>query len=477
MATESVVGTYMSLDGVEILNDSRTVAYMRNDLGPPGLSVTGDCGCPNMRELIGCDPDYISPSVDGVPWVTSSYPESADFLGFLVSDFSGLGSTLTRQVYPTVTEGAVLGRLRPGERPMTWSVYLIGRTCCATAYGLRWLTRQLSGGSACAPGCTLSTLDLMTCCPEFVDLVGDGEGELAPGTEDDIDGTCGGGYADTIYGSPSYGGPDETVACTVEPFPPTPSSNDQAFRTLYQVGLIEGPLIKDQRRVNCGCGGAEVLQVEFTIVASKPYLYQNSIVIANQLPLSFGVPTTAVNETPCELVDCTFNPACLPADTPPTPVLTDNCFVNPVLPTATRISVPRSFWPDLTDVVPIITIYSGTQPLHSTTLGFYLSDTGDPCGDYVNNVLQGPILCNPLCGIIKIPYMAADSTLVIDGRINKMSLVCALRAATLPGEKITIGEWGWPSFDCTGFCMELVTDQSFLNANATVTLELVPRSL
>jgi hypothetical protein len=257
-------------------------------------------------------------------------------------------------------------------------------------------------------------------------------------------------------------------------FPPKESVNDNAFRTLYNVGLTEGPLVTERHSGSCGCGCAEVMLVEFTLVASKPYLYQDSIVISNSLPLSFGVPTTAPELADCGTTNCAINPACVPAGTPPLPTLTNNCYTPPVTPTATRISVPRSYWPDLMDVVPIITIYSGSQPIQSTTLDFYLSASADPCGELVG---LGTLACNPACGTLKIPYIPGDSTFVIDGRINKMSIVCPFRANIQPGEKLTSGEWGWPAFSCYGFCFELITDQSVLNSTATVTLEIVPRSL
>jgi hypothetical protein len=464
MATESIAGTAAWLDGVEFVNDARTRAYIENGLGPAGLSVQCDTLCPDMLEVIGCGPEggFVSPLADGAPWISTSYPESRDFLGLLVTDFEGLQSTLTREVHPVLNEGAILGRLRAGHRTLSWKAYLVGRTCCSVAYGLRWLTRQLSGPSACAGSCTTSTLDLITCCPEF------------PDDDSSVSGVVGGGYGGTIYGSPSYGGPDQTVMLTEPVFPVQESANDRAFRTLYNVGLIEGPLITEQVRVGCGCGCSEIMQVEFTLVAGKPYLYQNAITIVENHPLSFGVPTEYPELEDCTTFDCAVNPDCPPPATPPLPVLTDNCYVTPVLPTATRISVPRNYWPDMSDVVPIITIYSGTSPLVSTTLDFYESVSGEPCGELVG--LTG-LTCNPACGTLKIPYIPADSMFVIDGRINKMSVICPNRSSVQPGEKLTSGEWGWPVFSCYGFCFELITDQDILNASATVTFELVPRSL
>lgn len=699
MATEGIAGTAVWLDGIEIINDARTQSYIRNRLGPPGLSIMCDIGCPNMVQLIGCDSPsgYVSPTFDNAPWLSSSFPESSDFLGVLVSDFSGLSSTLTRNVTPIISEGAVLGRLRAKERTLQWKVYLIGRTCCSVAYGLRWLTRQLSGPNACTGTCTNQTLDLITCCPETFDsnpnddpgnsvtgVIGggyagdgyaqdpyagpDGQEPAGPGTHTVADGLVlpgtSGNYVDTpdsaplsitgditviarvlatdwtpgtasdivakwtsagnqrsyrlrinttgalifshtgdgstivdvlstnpafvdgsdhwikaertsasgsvsffqgtdgvnwtlistnagtagaifdstapleigsqdagtanllagtvrfvdvrsgigpgtrqanpdfstgpwqsgdtsptaradaqgntytIHGTASIQG--QTVPNSVSVtetdviFPPKESVNNNAFRTLYNVGLTEGPVITEHQRVGCGCGGAEVMQVEFTLVASKPYLYQDSIVIQNNLPLSFGVATSSPELADCGQATCAINPACPPPVTPPLPVLTNNCYVAPITPTATRISVPRSYWPDLTDVVPIITIYSGSQALKSTTLDFYTTASGDPCGEIVS---LGAFPCNPACGTLKIPYIPGDSTFVIDGRINKMTVICPFRTAIQPGEKLTSGEWGWPSFSCYGFCFELITDQSVLNSTATVTFELVPRSL
>src|SRR5690242_19563402 len=137
---DSKAGSFATLNGYEVVNTQRTIDYIRN-FGLP-ISIDEDCWCPQIQTLAGCEPatGYKFPSTDTAPWYDPAIPESGDFLGLLVTEFDGLGSTFTRQTFDTLNGGAVLGRLRPQARTLTWRGFLFGRTCCAAEYGLRWLT-------------------------------------------------------------------------------------------------------------------------------------------------------------------------------------------------------------------------------------------------------------------------------------------------------------------------------------------------
>lgn len=163
---DAAAGGAAFLNGQEIVNDARTMAYLEAGYGPTSLRVSGGCACPRIRELIECNSDpYASPSSDPAPWYDASVPESADFAGFLTTDFEGLGSTYTRTSTDKITGGAVLGRLRPQPRTLTWKGLLFGRSDSAVQFGLRWLTANLRGTNCACGG---EDLDILISCPEVV---------------------------------------------------------------------------------------------------------------------------------------------------------------------------------------------------------------------------------------------------------------------------------------------------------------------
>lgn len=163
---DAAAGGAAFLNGQEIVNDARTMAYLEAGYGPTSLRVSGGCACPRIRELIECNSDpYASPSSDPAPWYDASVPESADFAGFLTTDFEGLGSTYTRTSTDKITGGAVLGRLRPQPRTLTWKGLLFGRSDSAVQFGLRWLTANLRGTNCACGG---EDLDILVSCPETV---------------------------------------------------------------------------------------------------------------------------------------------------------------------------------------------------------------------------------------------------------------------------------------------------------------------
>ncbi len=171
---DSVAGAAAWLGGVEIVNDSRTSAYMRNGIKPGTLTVNGDCGCGNVLELAGCDDEYTTPANDNAPWYDPAIPESAEFAGFLSTEFEGLNSTYTRNISESITDGATLGRSRFGSRTLTWKGFLFGSSCCGVAYGLRWLGKTLQGSKNCGNNCFGEDLELLVCCPTMEAALGYG---------------------------------------------------------------------------------------------------------------------------------------------------------------------------------------------------------------------------------------------------------------------------------------------------------------
>ena len=166
---------------------------------------------------------------------------------------------------------------------------------------------------------------------------------------------------------------------------------------------------------------------------------------------------------------------CAPPALPPTSTYSNSCFYDTL--DATRslfLTVPRSSWGSLEEVVPVISITTGAAYIKQLWIRFYYNANDDPCGD----VLGNPVLCNTSCDPIRIYAIPDNATFYIDGRTRKMSLICDPANIT-PGERFTSGPWSWPVFDCYGFCMEVLyyagpTDD--VVSDVCVSLSLVPRT-
>lgn len=426
--SDSIAGAAAWLGGTEIVNDSRTTAYMQNGIKPSSLIVNGDCGCSNVLALAGCDTEYNTPAIDGAPWYDPAIPESAEFAGFLSTGFEGLGSTYTRSVTESIADGATLGRSRFGSRTMTWKGFLFGSSCCGVAYGLRWLGKTLQGTKNCGNNCFGDDLELLVCCPTLEAAQGLGPNIICG---DDFKNTTGywassgnttitwtnypnhsevgsmkavnpiggaitfntnctmrvtenkkfklGFYVkaeDGILSQPigatftwynslgaslgntvvSNMGSDSNSTWTllettvqapvgawtvqinftvgdVSTLPNQARYFDDItfnqtnyapivdpFRTIKGVSLLEGPHVTSERKMglSCGgqCGGAAAVEVEFSLVASQPWLYSAPIPVVNcvnvqdnAIPIIGGVVSGSLTDNPLTNVATTINSA------------------------------------------------------------------------------------------------------------------------------------------------------------------------
>lgn len=424
---DSVAGSFAMLAGTEIVNDQRTTNYLQNGLRPSSLQVKGNCGCENIRELVGCDPlPYTTPATDNAPWYSADIPESARFAGFLMTEFEGMGSTFTRSTAETIHDGAVFGRGHLGGRSLTWTGLLLGQDCCAVAYGLRWLTKTLAQSSACRD-CSGDDLELLVCCP-------------VSGSEPGV----------------------------------------EAFRKLKNVAAISGPTILDEHVTGCGsCGASCVMEIEFTLMAAQPFFYSEPVPVYNCIVLGpNGVEPVTDSTTECPVTNCgdfITDILCPPPVLPPTATYSNPCFTDNSPYLATYLTFPRSLWDFLEEVVPVISITTGGGPVTDIQIGFYSSASGDPCGD----LLLNPPLCDVICDEVRILGLPANSTFYIDGRTKKMALICGA-TSIFPGEPLTQGPWSWPSFSDFGFCMEIKYPDpvsSGLSFNdVCISVSLVPRT-
>jgi hypothetical protein len=270
-----------------------------------------------------------------------------------------------------------------------------------------------------------------------------------------------------------------------------PDSNETVespFRLLKGVSLLEGPKILSERKTcesGCtyGCTGSAIVEVEFTLVASQPYFYSPAIPIYDCVNMSAGAVFPYTDATvdcgPTDCSDIIFDPAfvnlCPQPTLPPTASYSSSCATDFNIPKANYFSVSRSYWSDLEEVVPVISITTGDIIVAGIKLGFYSSTSDSPCSD----LSLYPPNCGVICDELNIIALPPNTTFYIDGRTRKMSIICADGTA-YPGERLTSGPWSWPTFDCNGFCMEVLFESApgFQEGPALscVSLSLVPRT-
>jgi hypothetical protein len=91
---------------------------------------------------------FSTPTADNAPWYNSSYPESADALGFFIEEWTGLDDAHVKR--PTTAwggmgGGASLGGVSAEGRTMAINLLLFGRTEEAVEYLFRWFAAAMTG--------------------------------------------------------------------------------------------------------------------------------------------------------------------------------------------------------------------------------------------------------------------------------------------------------------------------------------------
>jgi hypothetical protein len=382
---------YAELGGNELWNSARLAAYVENGVGPAGYQFFG-CGCETLPEAIaacfgltgGQHIVYDLPETDGAPWFDPSDPVSADFAGLLVTDVSGLqDSPRHRSTFDALTGGSAIGRVQYGGRKFVVSGYLIGRTCCAITYGLRWLGWQAQG-SQCQGGCGTDDFRFLECCPAI--------------PED------------------SCGSLDRTV-----------EDPAKFLRTLSRTALIEGPHVVERLGGGCGrcAGGCELLKVELTFASGSPYLFAEPILsVAGSLDISQPecpgwVKVLSGQECPdtvCpgdDLVPCAQDPLCGPVPLPPVFTLDPHpCYCDGVQAACMEAEVPVDDVGAF-DATTIIRVEAGSGAVRRLRVQVALA----PGGGSVNWDCD-------VCQEIFVSYIPPGGVLEVDGRARSAVITC-----------------------------------------------------
>lgn len=473
---------YLNLGGTEIANHARLQAYLES-VGSPLDTVTA-CGCETFDAVLVGDDPYTTPADDDAPWYDPDVPESGDFAGLMVLSVDGLDDhPVTRTVTRAVTGGAALGPARVDARTITVTAVLLGATCCAVQYGMRWLGQALAGctGAGCGGDC----LTLFNCCPaEFED-------------------------------------PDVFAA--------------RHRRTLRRVALVSGPTVIARSGSGCsGSGGcqtnADILTVEFVLTAATPWMWTDPVpVLDAPVPTDDGTecitwcihdpdapppapavclvpgdacpPGAVVAETTdavcdlawpvlevhpiapcdktCRLAECAdedascADPLCR-TPTPPVPPPPETCFCHALAVNQEWHELDLSAWPAWFGAAPMIEVYAGSKDLRRVTITLY-ERTQDMDGLTCEEVAEAA-RCSPH-SVYEIAYVRAGGTVLIDGQTGRATVECG---GVCESSSDVYGRDGGPLttqlLTCDRYCVEIAADAIVTPADdATVSIALSSR--
>lgn len=382
---------WLCYGGMEIVNNCRVGVYAGNGWKPSHATVKG-CGCcgdpDDMAKALGQPGGkYNSPGTDKAPWFSTTEPESGDFGGLLVTSVTDLGpGQFTRTTTPRANgRGSFLGS---GQQPGAVIVvrgYLIGKTCCAADYGFRWLSQVLR--SACGDDCDGADLTFLDCCPPLCD------------------------------DSPDFVSYEDCLA----PY----------LRTLKGVAVTSSPRIIDRLGNSCGdcgCGGCPIMQVEFTLSSTEPCVFRDPVLVESGVIFEPGLPESPCPEwvvvadgatcttDPCdETEDCLSAICATPTSPPKPPAVLNPCVCDPMTTAQVCINIPGNLLPEYAEAVPVVTVHSGSAPLHQVRIRFWVNPLSlpvselDPCD---------------ACGEVTIAGIPMDSTFTMDGTMNSVTVTC-----------------------------------------------------
>lgn len=410
---------YLELGGNEIVNSARVTTYSQG-LGITAISCTQ---CTSLPRALGDDP-YTSADMDDAPWFDPTVVASKDFAGVLGLEIVGLDQPFNiREPLPLAADGAILSPLRRRQREIVVRAVLFARTECALSYGRTWLAAAVRGTN-CGLPCVGDDLCFLSCCPDD---------------------------------------------CPDPPPVPIDTCGDNQWRTLYNVGILEGPIVQETRRLN----GGWMQEVEFSLTAGNPFIYHRPRLVATgpssgQVIPGFNseTPVDCTEETNC-INEATSNPLCVAPLMPviPKPPV-DPCFPTGAF-TAYRavISIPIDLTPGWLETVPLIYIRIGNQHTKRFMIRWYTNRANIDCLTGLANPIpeERPISPCDTCAELHIPVLPANSTLTIDGRTERAWVDCPGGPGLATAEPFIYGRSGtafqWPAFGCgQAMCVEIVAE-------------------
>ena len=424
---------YASVNDQEVWNTTRLEAYLTN-VGSPFDTGPSICRCPSLTpEVLGHVGPYTTPDdvASPAPWYDTAVPESAEFLGFLPLDVQGVDDNpRARTVTGAVGGGGVFGPQRDLPRTMTVTGVIIGSTCCGAAYGLHYLAELLGGctGDSCDGDC----FQMYNCCP------------------------------------------DEGM--TPEQF------NAAHRRTFRRTSLVSGPTVTRRRasgscdRSNCAAG-AELIDVEFVLVAATPWAWTDPIPVLEVTPpiggdgdcIEWCLSAAETGPNSCDPSECLFQSCNVGTDlcadpriavpAPPQPRVPAGSFCAPLGPERECYAVDLSARPQWAVDAPLIQIYSGATALRNVRVTLYERPAGslDTCDEVADDNL-----CRPAQDFL-VTYIPPRTTITLDGAVGRATINCAgdcQTASTAYGSQDG-GPVRVSDLDCATYCLCIETDTDY----------------
>lgn len=382
------------------------------------VEMPHECWCP----IDGLPTDFTDPITDLACWYDPIIPESSEYLGMYITKVTGLrDSAFTRAATDNIGRGVTLGRGRSGSRVFAIEALVIGTSCCGVDYGMEFIRRTLELGG-CGVGSCLS-----------------GCGDL---------GTCG---LSCLTGR----------VCCPEDF-----DEDNGLRQWVNVGLVDGLREVEEQDVSCRCC---LRRITFTIQAetAESYGCEPTVCIDKDADLENtatrcfdwinGCPDV-IEQDP----ECTDDPACPPdaCVLPAPPQRINTCFCEPV-----GVSIDCCCALDLAnhrDETFRIIIDAGRDPtnpgfsaygLRNTRIKLYTNDPKKPCpsDDFVAAQLWAS---GDECAVLEIPFLKAGAQLVIDGRTERITVLCDNQC--YPGWASVFGPFGSEPFPILSSCHGII---------------------
>lgn len=452
--------------GTEVINASRVEAYAAHHNLSWFKPVYKES---DLAWLIG-DPEYTTPLQDDAPWTDPGQLNSYDFYGAYPLSVTGFeDSTTSAVVTESVIDGGYIGRTRRGTRAMVFSAVLVGASECAVEYGLRWLRAVLNGGPCFGQvygTCGGADLCYLSC---------------APVTTEDIPVT------EAVTATLTMSGLGASLSASGQA-PPAPTAEDcyrQIARSLHSVTTTTGPNVTAKMAMQ---DGGEAWTVTWTMVAANPAEFgaEHPLIlgfldpdveipyVGGELPpgATFDPDGFVQDDEPCPVptFQPVYDPTCgLLTPPPDVPTVVTKCFSFPVNYLRRSFTIPSEFIPLWMEVVPVVSLHTGTTEARSVRLRFYADvfNSGNPESDPCN-----------FCGDVVFSYIPPHSTLVLDGT-DRIAYIDSpglprRRADTLVSDSDG-NPFDWPQFSCGfGYIVTVDTPQQGSAAPA-IDLALVPR--
>jgi hypothetical protein len=452
---------YASICGdTELWNRARLARYMGNGVNP---KVSLACSpTPGLEELVPCIEDqapapdgYNLPELDPAPWYDPLAPESKDFAGLLVLE-TKLSPAIDRRLVQRVGHGAVLTRTRFAGRTLYVRGMLVGRTCCASTYGLRWLTQALLG-NPCA-GCSGYSLTFLTCEPSK------------------MEGDC-----FTVYEGDTqvpYYRPDEDSEW----------ENGLSFvRRMHDAGLLQGPEVVGRVGSDCGCGCAGLTEIEFTIGLGVPWLYRLPDQLVNEATLggcstdlcmvefqAGGACDPIGGECP-EPYDCAEDPNCVEIAPPLGATPLQQCGCVPLVVGRNCVSVPAG--PARFEQALTVEISAGATDLRNVAVRAWDNEAGvDCCAPENSSVLQD---CAADATLL-VSHVPAGGVLRFDSERRQVTITCADGSTWPAGRNVSTAHglpFDWLEAVCGATCVTIDIDCAHTAPDATVSVFSAGREL